>query len=536
MGDVSQLFGKLQGGDSKLITAHLPCSSCDSSDALCEYSDHTYCFACKTYKWINEVQQVEPQMEITNADISFTQGEIGPIRDRGISKETAKFYGVSCIRDNKGEIIKHIYPYYKAGKKVAQKIRIVATKDFYSEGNIKNTELFGQQLFPASNRPYIILTEGELDAMAAYQLSGKIYPCLSIANGATSAEKIVKDNLEYLNAFKCIVICFDNDENGQAAAVKVARLFPADKCKIFKTNPQYKDACDYLQAGKAKEFVETLYNSPTYTPAGIIDLYDLHDKFLERKAKLVRSPLTYPWEGLNDLTYGIRPGEFIVVTAETGIGKTSFLREIQNHLLNTSTVKTGAMYIEEQAADTYGRTLGLELKSPLHLPTVDVNVTELQAAREKIGKGRVYVYEHFGSNDIEDILDRIRYFKTSLGCQMIILDHISMLVSDQRYEDERRALDAISTKLKQLTVELDINIHAIVHLNRQGEIRGSAAIEQLADGVIRLTRDLVAEDSEERNQMKVVVSKNRFSGKTGPCCTLNFNPSLNRLVEHDFQT
>jgi twinkle protein len=37
----------------------------------------------------------------------------------------------------------------------------------------------------------------------------------------------------------------------------------------------------------------------------------------------------YPFVGLNRLTYGLRLSEMVVVTAETGIGKTSVLKEIE---------------------------------------------------------------------------------------------------------------------------------------------------------------------------------------------------------------
>lgn len=517
-------------GDGVPLVAHLPCGDCGSSDALSIYSNGTYCFSCSKFHSGEGTELLEdkPVKEIENPTLS--KGMFGPIKDRGISKDTAKFYGVAQVLE--GEVVtKHIYPYYLRGKKVGQKVRNVATKDFFSEGNMRTVGLFGQQLFPASKKPYIIVTEGELDALAAFQMTGGIYPCVSIAKGATGAAKEIQEHLEYLNSFGTVVLCFDKDQQGELAAAKVAKLFAPNKCKIFQTNPIYKDACDYLSAGKGKEFTDTLYQSPVYTPAGILDLYDLHDRFLEKRKRLTESNLQYPYEGLNEKTYGIRTGEFVIITAQTGVGKTSFLREVQNHLLNTSDVKIGVMYIEEEGEDTYGLTFGPMVKQSIHLPTVDIDLPELQKAREKIGKGRVYVYEHFGSSDFDEILERIRYMVKGLGCEIIILDHISMLVSDQRYDDERRALDAISTKLKQLTVELGVGILAIAHKNREGQIRGSAMIEKLANIVFDLDRDLINEDPDVRNQTKLVVTKNRFSGETGPACTLMFDRVQNKLVE-----
>jgi twinkle protein len=104
-------------------------------------------------------------------------------------------------------------------------------------------------------------------------------------------------------------------------------------------------------------------------------------------------------------------------------------------------------------------------------------------------------------------------------------------VSDQQQGDERKLLDSIMTQLKTLTMELDIALIAVVHTNRNGQIRGTAGIEQLANIVIELTRDIKNASSEVRQTLKAVVAKNRFSGKTGPAFQARFNEATGRLDE-----
>jgi twinkle protein len=81
-------------------------------------------------------------------------------------------------------------------------------KDFYVEGDLKHSGLFGQQLFPAGSAKFITLVEGEYDAPAAFELMGSRWPVVSVRNGADGAVKDVADNFEYLNSFPNIVICF----------------------------------------------------------------------------------------------------------------------------------------------------------------------------------------------------------------------------------------------------------------------------------------------------------------------------------------
>ena len=120
----------------------------------------------------------------------------------------------------------------------------------------------------------------------------------------------------------------------------------------------------------------------------------------------------------------------------------------------------------------------------------------------------------------------------ALGCKYIVLDHLSIIVSDQS-GDERKQLDEIATKLKTLTMELDICVIAVIHNNRNGEIRGTAGVAQLANIVINLERDKTDANEWRRNITKVTVEKNRFCGYTGPASYLWYNPDTGRLSELD---
>jgi len=60
-------------------------------------------------------------------------------------------------------------------------------------------------------------------------------------------------------------------------------------------------------------------------------------------------------------------------------------------------------------------------------------------------------------------------------------------------------------------------------------LRGSAAIAQLSDMVISLSRDL----QDDKNLAKVSVLKNRFSGETGHVCTLHYNLETGLLKQSD---
>lgn len=532
MGLFDDLDNTLDTGEV-VVQSRLPCDVCGSSDALTQYSNHTYCFSCEAHRW-NDTKGLDLNM------VEFSKGLYGTIQDRGISKETCKFYDVSCqlevdTNTNKTTIVKHIYPYYKEDKKAGQKIREVSTKSFHTEGLIdRSSELFGQHLFKSANKKYLIITEGELDALSAFQMVDGLYACVSLPLGSGSAHSAVKANLEFINNFEYCILAFDNDEQGREAVKKSVTLFESGKCKIMQFPTGFKDANDMLKAGKDREFIQLIYNSEQYKPEGIVDLYDVKTRFLESRKSMILSNRLYPWACLNKDTYGIRTSELVIVTAETGIGKTSLVREIQNHLLRTTDDKIGVMYIEETIEDTFGRTMGLEMKEPIYLPKTELNEDALQATMDKIGKGRLFAYEHFGSTGLDEIIARIRYMNKALGVKIIILDHISMLI-DERYDDERRALDNIVDRLRLLSIELDVCIFAISHLNREGKLWGTSKIEKLANLIIKLERDNMSEYEADRCRSKVILLKNRFGGRTGTVGFLDYNPITNKLEETNDQ-
>jgi len=494
------------------------------------YDDgHTYCFVCNTVE-NGSVPQEKEERKVRPLATDFVE-----LSERAINKATAEKYQIQRLADGG-----HVYPYFDAdGHHVANKIRLGGPKAFIWEGPANKATLFGQHLFPPGSAKYITLVEGELDAAAAYEMTGSRWPVVSV-HSAGQARRNVADNFEYLNSFDTIVICFDADTAkvnpttgettypGQDAARTVAGMFDIGKVKIVSLK-DHKDANEYHMAGKAKEFQQEWWNAPTYTPTGIKLGKDMWDEISTPRNY---ETCLYPWASLNAKTYGIRLSELVILTADTGIGKTSILKEIEYFVLQNTERGVGFLHLEEPNSDTALGLMSIAADKPLHLPDVREHVSkdELRQYYDNIvNTERVVIWDHFGSNDIQEVLQKIRHMH-NLGCKYIVLDHLSIVVSDQS-GDERKQLDEISTKLKTLCMELNIAVIAVIHQNRQGMIRGTAGVEQLANIVIKAYRDKTEADEWRRNVTKLVVEKNRFSGMTGPACYLYYEPHTGRLKE-----
>ncbi len=524
---------------------HGPCSECGSSDAVGIYDDgHGYCNVCEAYYPQAGQQEVgKPPKEKSVIGITPLTTVFRAIPKRGLTLEAIEKFQIDVCMDKTVDVARR-YPYFKDGQHVANKVRKRTTKDFYWEGEPSGAELFGQHLFPAGSAKQLTIVEGEDDAPSAWLLMGSRYPVVSVPS-VGHAVAAVKANYEYLNSFDSVVICFDKDEGrlkpdgsmsyaGQDAAKKVAEMFAPGKARIL-TLQHGKDPNDYRQQGiPATTFTDEWWKAPRYRPDGLKTGSSMRDEIINRPSHF---SVPYPWESLNKKTFGIRLSEAVLLMADTGVGKTSIFKEIEHHLLTLPEVVeksygVGILHLEEPNFDSALGLLSIEANKPYHLPDTPQTDEELIGVFEKVlDNERIIFYDHFGSNDIEEILAKVR-FMSVMGCKYIFIDHLSIIVSDQS-GDERKQLDEISTKLKTLTMELNIAVFCVIHTNRDGQARGSAGPEKVANIHMSLHRNKKDPDQWRRNVLKIEIEKNRFSGRTGPCLWLFYDEITGRLVELD---
>ena len=528
------------------VKYHLPCPLCSSSDAVSVNADNSaYCFSCQEYMKDYNMEQEPTTINREHEKKDFVgQSDFAEIVDRNIKADTCKKYGVTVKIDSMGNITNHYYPYHdKQGAKIGTKTRFTKLKEFSIQGNTKYSGLFGEHLF--SKNKYVIITEGELDALSAYQMfkTDKYEtPVVSIKNGITSAVKDVKNSLDWLEQFDNVIVNFDNDEQGKEGALKVAELFSPGKCKIMHLPNDFKDASDCLSKNKIQTYVKAFWDAKVFAPDGIINANSLFDEITK---PTIKSFVQYPFEELNKITYGIRPSELVTFTAGSGLGKTQVMREIIHHIIKSTQDNIGLLMLEETPVITSKGLMSIEANQRLHLPDVHLSKEEMKTYFDKtVGTGRVFMFDHFGSNSIDNIVSRVRFLAKGLDCKYIVIDHVSIIVSDQSHGDERRALDEIMTRLRTLVQETGVAMMVVSHLRRPdgkgheegaatslSQLRGSASIGQLSDIVIGLERDAQNDDPEVRSTTRVRVLKNRFSGLTGPCSNLKYNNDTGRLIE-----
>jgi len=531
---------------------HQSCPICTHNDCVTVFSNgtawcHSHCIEGKDkpFKYNQETIETKATQKIISADNS--RYSFGALTDRKIAEDTARKYGVKVTYNYEGKIAEHMYPFYSENTLTATKIRTVSTKDFRWTGSATEAGLFGEHLFKSGGK-YLLITEGECDAMASYELMGSKWPVVSIKGGAGSAVKDIKNSLEFVEGFEFVVICFDKDKAGREASKEVARILKPGKAKIMTLPNGFKDPNDMLEANEHQKFLQSFWDSKVYTPSGVRNISELREKFHNREQK---ESIPYPWQGLNKKLLGMRQSEMVVLTGGTGLGKSSVTREIEHHLIMNTNDNVGVIALEEDWRRTVDGILSIEANARIYIDQEREKFSkeELDKLFEILyagkNKDRVWIHAHFGTNSIEEIFSKLRFMIIGCGCRWVVIDHLHMLVSAVHERDERRAIDNIMTRLRSIVEETGVGLILVSHLRRVdgnkghengievslSHLRGSHSIGQLSDVCCSLERNQQSDDPDEANTTTVRVLKSRYTGDVGIACRLLYDRETGRLSE-----
>jgi twinkle protein len=175
----------------------------------------------------------------------------------------------------------------------------------------------------------------------------------------------------------------------------------------------------------------------------------------------------------------------------------------------------------------------------------DVTEEEARKGYEKVfGDERLILLDHQGSVGDSSLLDRIEYL-SALGCKYLILDHITIAVSEgAEGKTGNEAVDKVMSSLLKIVKRYNIHLTLISHLRKSSgdsksfeegrmasldDIKGSGSIKQISFDIVTFARNMMATEKSDRNIVKFAVLKSRFTGDTGHCGQATYNNDTGRL-------
>lgn len=525
---------------------HAPCENCGSSDGNSVYSDgHEYCFVCEHRVPASDERKEKlssrrrivgggKPMSYNVWNFGDSNGRYSALTARGISKETCQkagywiakvdgvMYQVADYRDQNGNI-------------VSQKVRD-KDKNFKTTGSHKSDALFGKHLWNGGKK--IVVTEGEIDMLTVMELQDCKYPVVSLGHGASAAKKTCAANYEYFDQFEQIILMFDMDEAGRKAVEEAAQVLPAGKVRVAVL--PCKDANECHLNGHDREIMEQIWNAGPWIPDGVVSALSLRERIREHLSSEESVGLLFSGcTGINDKTLGARGGEVIMVTSGSGMGKSTFVRQQALQWGTAMGKKVGLAMLEESVEETAEDLIGLHNR--VRLRQSDSLKREIiengkfdQWFDELFGNDAFHLYDSFAEAETDRLLAKLAYMRSGLGCDVIILDHISIVVSASGESDERKMIDNLMTKLKGFAKSTGVVLVVICHLknpdkgkaHEEGrpvsitDLRGSGALRQLSDTIIALERN---QQGDMPNLVLVRILKCRFTGDTGIAGYMEYN-------------
>ncbi len=530
-------------GDANFLR-HVPCENpaCGSSDANALYDDgHTYCFACGSHARGNGGDGRGAAADASPVDARLVRGHADAIPSRKLTKAVTQRFGyLTTAEDERGRAC-HAAPYTNAaGEVVGQKLRY-PDKTFRIIGDVVGEALpFGAHLWPKTGKR-LVVTEGEIDAMAASMVLGD-WPVVSIGSGAgPQVRKYMAKRLDYFSGFETVVLCFDNDAPGQAAALDAAKVL-GPRAHIA-TLP-LKDAGEMLQAGRAKDLVNALWRAEPWRPDGVVRA----DSLLDEALKPTPKGWSYPVGPISVAMKGRRLNEITLLGAGSGIGKTEWcllqivesLRErpVATYLLEQSPVET--------ALRIAGKLIGVKLHEG------DASEADIRRGFAALAELHpLWCYDSKGVHDIDAVEQSIRYHTEYNGVEDHYLDNLTALAGGA--DDETEFLRTGMPRLARLTEELPIHLTLVSHLtapergltHEEGgrvtmrHFRGSRAVAYWSHNIIGLERNMQADDDEERGRTTGRVLKCRKIGNAvGTTCDywLSAGGDVSLQPPHGFNT
>ena len=457
------------------------------------------------------------------------------LKDRGLSKESLEHFGIKIGLSEVDGVTptSHFYPYYKGDELKGFKCRVIEGKKFFSIGSVKDVDLFGWHQAVLSGGKKLFATEGEMDAVALYQIfravnkgtkyESNIPAIVSLAHGSGSAVKeLLKHREMIFMHFKEIVLVFDQDKPGEEAVEAVLKVFPEG---VSVAHLPRKDANQCLLEGVSKAAYNAVaFNSvkPKNTRLVLAD-----SLFEEAKiAPTIGAP--WPWEVVTKKTRGIRLGETIYIGAAQKMGKSEIVNTLAAHFIKELGWPVLLAKPEESNKKSVKLVAGKIVGKIFHDPNVPFDEASYDEACDLM-RNKLFLinlYQHLGW---ETLKADIRAAAME-GCKAIFIDPITNLTNGMSAADANTRLQEIAQELSAMALDLNVVIFIFCHLRnpdsgppheRGGEVlssqfAGSRAMARSCNLMFGLegNRDPHL-NPEERNVRTLVLLEDREFGEVG---------------------
>lgn len=234
------------------------------------------------------------------------------------------------------------------------------------------------------------------------------------------------------------------------------------------------------------------------------------------------------YKKLDEMTSGFQGGDLVILAGRPSMGKTAISLPIAaNAAASGSTV--GFFSLEMSAEQLILRLLSSE-SGIGHHNIRNATITsdewvELTNVAARLAEMKLFIDDTAMLN-LMDLRSKARKLKAEHNLQMLVIDYLQLIHGSGKYDSRHQEVSEISRSLKALAKELNIPIIALSQLSRAvdsrmdkrpmlSDLRESGAIEQDADVIMFLYRDVVYNPETENPALSELIIGKQRNGPTG---------------------
>ena len=316
---------------------------------------------------------------------------------------------------------------------------------------------------------------------------------------AANANYYIEILLEKFTLREIIKVCNEYSARSYEEQGNSAGLLDEVETRIFAiSKDRYKDKADGL-----KEMVMK----------SIGDIQKLYDS----KGKI--GGLSTGFKKLDQMTDGLQGSQMFVIAARPSMGKTALAMNMVEHIA-VETGKPVAVFSLEMSSQQLVQRMLCSL-ARVNLASIrngfmsERSFPAIQVAAGRLAPAKIFI-DDTSSLSILELRAKARRLKSQHDIAAIFIDYLQLLRSTTTRAKDNRQLEImeISAGLKALSKELNIPVVVLAQLNRNPEgrtgeakgkprlsdLRESGTIEQDADVVTLLVREIYYADGEEEKE------------------------------------
>lgn len=351
--------------------------------------------------------------------------------------------------------------------------------------------LFGWQTIDRNSRE-VWITEGEFDAMAAYQLGA---PALSVpfGGGAGAKQQWIENEFDHLDRFETIYLALDMDDEGEAAAREIAERLGLHRCLRVKLPHKDMNEC-LLEDVKLEDIKKT---ASAFDPAELRCASEYRDDILRElfsndDDKRGFAPLVQKFDRIR-----FRDAELVILNGINGHGKSQFAGQLS----------LDAMYQGKRVCIASMEMPARRLLGRLTRQAAGVLDTPSEAYANAVidwYAGKLWLFDLVGTAKTKRMLEVFEYARKRYGIDVFVIDNMSKCgIDDDDYTGQKRFMEELCDFKNTTGTTVFLVTHSRKgesELNQTGkmDVKGSGAITDLADSVLTIWRNKKKEQEVEK--------------------------------------